>query len=76
VDVEDEFDTASAAAQAGKAAYEANLGRMYELLPEMRRRGVGPTAIERRSGGLIPRDTASRRTAPVIGTSRKPKQDS
>jgi hypothetical protein len=56
-----------------KAAFERSLARMYEMLPGMRYADKGPTEIERMSHGLIPRDTASRRTAPVIGTSRKPK---
>jgi hypothetical protein len=73
VDVEDEFDAAAARAKAGKDAYEENLALMYDLLPAMRRKKIGPKAIEERSHGLIPRDTASRRTAPVIGTSRKPR---
>jgi hypothetical protein len=65
------FEAEVRAALRHKAAFEKHLAAMYELLPEMRLANVGPTAIERMSEGLIPRDTASRRTAPVIGTSRK-----
>jgi hypothetical protein len=54
-----------------KDALEKHLANLYELLPDMRRAGKGPTVIERLSHGLIPRDTASRLTAPIIGTSRK-----
>ncbi len=71
-DVVKVFDDRVKAALRYKAAFERELAAMYELLPDMRRAGEGPTAIERRSKGLIPRDTASRVTAPVIGTSRKP----
>jgi hypothetical protein len=72
-DVVDQFDAEVKVALRHKAALERSMGRLYEMLPDMRRADQGPTEIERRSKGLIPRDTASRRTAPVIGTSRKPK---
>jgi hypothetical protein len=74
-DVVSDFKTEAQAAKDAKDALELHLRRMYELLPEMRRAGTGPTAIERLSHGLIPRDTASRLTAPVIGTSRKKTAD-
>ena len=73
-DVVDTYKALAASAKAHKDALESDLAKMYELLPDLRRAGNGPTAIERMSYGLIPRDTASRLTAPVIGTSRK-KQD-
>ena len=66
------FEALAKSAARHKAALDRDLAKMYELLPDMRMAGQGPTAIEKLSGGLIPRDTASRRTAPVIGTSRKP----
>ena len=73
-DVVDQFEAEVKLALRHKAAFEKHLGRMYEMLPDMRRANRGPTDIERLSGGLIPRDTASRVTAPVIGTSRKAKE--
>jgi hypothetical protein len=72
-DVTDRFDAETKAALRHKAAFERHLAAMYDMLPDMRRAGVGPKGIEARSGQLIPRDTASRLTAPVIGTSRKPR---
>jgi hypothetical protein len=72
-DVVDQFDAEVRAALRHKAAFDRSMARLYEMLPDMRRANRGPTEIERRSQGLIPRDTASRVTAPVIGTSRKPK---
>ena len=69
--VVERFDAETKAALRHKAAFERHLAAMYEMLPDMRRAGVGPKDIEQRSGQLIPRDTASRVTAPVIGTSRK-----
>ena len=70
-DVVETFKARAKSALRHKAALEADLAAMYEMLPDMRRAKKGPTAIEQLSGGLIPRDTASRRTAAVIGTSRK-----
>jgi hypothetical protein len=70
-DVVDQFEAETKAALRHKAAFERHLAAMYEMLPDMRRAGKGPTDIERLSKQLIPRDTASRVTAPVIGTSRK-----
>jgi hypothetical protein len=69
--VVDKFEAATRAALRHKEAFERELAKMYEMLPDLRRADKGPTAIERLSHGLIPRDTASRLTAPVIGTSRK-----
>ena len=69
-EVVDKFEALSKSAQRHKAAFERDLAAMYKLLPEMRKAGNGPTVIEKMSGHLIPRDTASRLTAPVIGTSR------
>jgi hypothetical protein len=69
--VVDQFEAEADAALAAKETLERHLANMYALLPAMRRAKKGPTAIERLSHGLIPRDTASRVTAPVIGTSRK-----
>ena len=74
-DVVKQFQAEVRAALRAKATLERHLGNMYEMLPEMRLANVGPTEIERLSSGLIPRDTASRRTAPVIGTSRKKPAD-
>lgn len=70
-DVVEQFEAEVAAALEHKEAFEGHLANMYKMLPDLRRAGKGPTAIERLSKELIPRDTASRRTAPVIGTSRK-----
>jgi hypothetical protein len=70
-DVVKEFEAEVARALRHKAALERSMERLYEMLPDLRRVDIGPTAIERKSHGLIPRDTASRVTAPVIGTSRK-----
>lgn len=70
-DVVTKFEALAASAKAHKDALDDELAAMYKLLPAMRRAGKGPTAIERMSFGLIPRDTASRVTAKVIGTSRK-----
>jgi len=70
-DVVEDFEARAKSALRHKAALERDLAAMYEMLPDMRRANKGPTAIEQLSGGLIPRDTASRVTAPVIGTSRK-----
>jgi hypothetical protein len=70
-DVVKQFLTEVKAAVRAKTAHERHLKKMYEMLPDMRLANVGPTEIERLSEGLIPRDTASRLTAPVIGTSRK-----
>ena len=69
----DEFEAEVKAALRAKRALDRHMARMYELLPDIRRSGKGPTAIEQMTHRLIPRDTASRVTAPVIGTSRKPK---
>jgi hypothetical protein len=74
--VVEQFDAEAKAALRHKAAFERHLAAMYEMLPDMRRAGVGPKDIEQRSGQLIPRDTASRLTAPVIGTSRKQRSQS
>lgn len=65
------FEELAASAKAHKDALAEDLAAMYDLLPEMRRAGQGPKKIEQLSHGLIPRDTASRRTAAVIGRSRK-----
>jgi hypothetical protein len=65
------FEAEVRAALRHKDAFEKHLAKMYAMLADVRRADVGPTAIERLSHGLIPRDTASRLTAPVIGTSRK-----
>lgn len=70
----DQFEAEARAALRHKAAFERHLARMYEMLPDMRRANKGPTAIEKLSLNLIPRDTASRRTASVIGTSRKTRE--
>ena len=70
-DVVKQFEAEVRAALRHKAALKRQMDKMYEMLPDVRRAGVGPTEIERMSGGLIPRDTASRLTAPVVGTSRK-----
>ena len=74
----DEFVALAKRARRHTEAFERDLARMYELLPEVRRAGLdqkpekyGPTVLETMSERLIPRDTASRRTAAVIGTSRK-----
>jgi hypothetical protein len=72
--VEEAFDAEVKVALRHKAALERSKARLYEMLPDMRRADVGPKEIEARSKGLIPRDTASRRTAPVIGTSRKARE--
>ena len=72
-DVVEQFDAEVKTALRHKAAFDRSMARLYGMLPDMRRANEGPTQIERRSQGLIPRDTASRVTAPVIGTSRKPK---
>lgn len=74
-DVVEAFEARVQSALGHKAAFEEDLAAMYEMLPDLRRAGKGPTAIERLSKELIPRDTASRRTAPVIGTSRKKPAD-
>lgn len=71
--VEEAFDAEVRVALRHKAGLERSMAKLYEMLPDMRRAKVGPKAIETRSQGLIPRDTASRKTAPVIGTSRKPR---
>jgi len=68
------FEAEVRAALRHKAALDRHMARLYELLPDMRRADVGPKEIEQLSKGLIPRDTASRRTAPVIGTSRKARE--
>jgi hypothetical protein len=73
--VVDQFEAETKAALRHKAAFERHLAAMYKMLPDLRRAGVGPKDIEQRSGQLIPRDTASRVTAPVIGTSRSRKPD-
>lgn len=75
-DVVDEFVALAKATKRHKDAYDRGLAKMYEMLPAVRqaRQGrdkLGPTRIEKLSEELIPRDTISRRTAPVIGTSRK-----
>jgi hypothetical protein len=70
-DVVDQFEAEVKVALRHKAALERSMERLYAMLPDMRRADVGPKAIEQRSHGLIPRDTASRVTAPVIGTSRR-----
>ena len=75
-DVVDEFVALAKRTKRHKDAYERGLAEMYTMLPAVRqaRRGpdkLGPTKIEELSERLIPRDTISRRTAPVIGTSRK-----
>ena len=70
-DVVEDFELEVAAALRHKAALAEHLANMYEMLPDLRRAKKGPKAIEQMSHGLIPRDTASRRTASVIGTSRK-----
>lgn len=70
-DVVEDFEAEVEAALRHKAALAEHLERMYEMLPDLRRAKRGPTEIERLSHGLIPRDTASRRTAAIIGTSRK-----
>ena len=69
----EEFEAEVKAALRHKAALDRHMRRMYELLPDLRLAGKGPTKIEELSHRLIPRDTASRVTAPVIGTSRKAK---
>ena len=68
-----EFERRTASAIAHKRGLAEDLAAMYGLLPDMRRAGKGPKEIEAMSEGLIPRDTASRRTASVIGTSRPKK---
>ena len=73
VDAVDEFEAEVKAALRHKRALERHMARMYELLPDLRHAKIGPKAIEEKTHGLIPRDTASRVTAPVIGTSRKAK---
>lgn len=76
-DVVDDFRALARRAERHKRAYERDLAEMYAMLPDVRRatrgdgKNYGPTDIEEMSLKLIPRDTASRRTAPVIGTSRK-----
>jgi hypothetical protein len=75
-DVVETFEAVAKSAARHKAAFERDLARMYDMLPAMRHAKQGPTAIEKLSGGLIPRDTASRVTAPVIGTSRKKADES
>lgn len=70
-DVVETFEARAKSALRHKAALERDLAAMYEMLPAMRLAKKGPSAIEQLSGGLIPRDTASRLTAPVIGTSRR-----
>ena len=78
-DVVEDFKALAKRADRHKRALERDLAQMYEMLPDVRLahrpdgRKYGPTDIEEMSLKLIPRDTASRRTAPVIGTSRKPK---
>ena len=76
-DVVEDFEAEVAAALEHKAALKTHMDRMYEMLPDLRRatkangRHYGPTDIEEMAHRLIPRDTISRVTAPVIGTSRK-----
>jgi len=70
-DVVEAFEARVQSALGHKEAFEADMAAIYEMLPAMRHAKKGPTEIERMSHGLVPRDTASRRTAPVIGTSRK-----
>jgi hypothetical protein len=77
-DVVEEFRALAVRTARHKRAFERGLAEMYEMLPDLRRaqkpdtgKPYGPSDIEKMSHDLIPRDTASRRTAPVIGTSRK-----
>lgn len=76
-DVVEEFKVIAARRARHARAAERDLAQMYEMLPAIRRahrddgKLYGPKDIEELSLGQIPRDTASRRTAGVIGTSRK-----
>ena len=74
-DVVDEFVALAKRTKRHKDAYERGLAEMYAMLPAVRqaregRDKLGPTRIEELGERLIPRDTISRRTAPVIGTTR------
>lgn len=80
-DVLKEFEARADSAKAHKDAFDADMAAMYEMLPDLRRAlqadtsrpasKRGPKGIEEMAHGLIPRDTASRRTAAAVGTSRK-----
>lgn len=79
------FEAKARSAARHKAAYERELAEMYEMLPDLRialkedpnlpASRKGPKAIEEMARGLIPRDTASRRTAAAVGRSRKKADD-
>lgn len=68
-------EEASARAKSAKrhlAAYEADMKRIRELLPELRvGEGMGPKDIEALIEGVYDRGTISRKTAAVAGKSRK-----
>ena len=77
-DVVEDFKVIAARRARRERASARDLAQMYEMLPAIRRspkpdtgKPYGPKDIEEMSLGQIPRDTASRRTASVIGTSRK-----
>ena len=77
-DVVEDFKVIAARRARRERASARDLAQMYEMLPAIRRspkpdtgKPYGPKDIEEMSLGQIPRDTASRRTAAVIGTSRK-----
>ena len=72
-DVEQRAVTLARSVKRHKAAYDAALKELKELLPVLRTQGdkPGPKEIEALLEGALDRGTISRETAAAAGTSRK-----